>query len=361
MDRFIVKEPRVNADYAQGNQTRPPFSLNTGINNILQEGVYFGGYCAEFPIQHGPGFMPVTHVTGPSASYVPNFPGRSQTLHDIDARYLGTSENNATCIAAGQRQQQLKQTQSPYSSNIGFPYLNDYENRNFIGADRNSSKTFTSQVHSTSRAPLPPLHREEHLKPQTPSPKPQTFTPGGIQCNQNQKQPIITAPISTSLPAAKAPFKDNDSQKNDTQFPVKTRAEKIRDLHKSGARAFSGPVEKVLKWHKSLQDFGLLVLYEIVAKCVSIRPGETCAKHLVIRDDSGPAIQVVYYEIDFLLPELQPPCTIRVIGRMMAGTCRLQAFNVRQATGDDVATLPRRAAVAAHHVAKLCKEYGVPV
>ncbi|XP_049873522.1 uncharacterized protein LOC126372048 isoform X3 [Pectinophora gossypiella] len=309
MDRFIVKEPRVNADYAQGNQTRPPFSLNTGINNILQEGVYFGGYCAEFPIQHGPGFMPVTHVTGPSASYVPNFPGRSQTLHDIDARYLGTSENNATCIAA----------------------------------------------------PLPPLHREEHLKPQTPSPKPQTFTPGGIQCNQNQKQPIITAPISTSLPAAKAPFKDNDSQKNDTQFPVKTRAEKIRDLHKSGARAFSGPVEKVLKWHKSLQDFGLLVLYEIVAKCVSIRPGETCAKHLVIRDDSGPAIQVVYYEIDFLLPELQPPCTIRVIGRMMAGTCRLQAFNVRQATGDDVATLPRRAAVAAHHVAKLCKEYGVPV
>lgn len=42
----------------------------------------------------------------------------------------------------------------------------------------------------------------------------------------------------------------------------------------------------------------------------------------------------------------------------MAGTCRFQAFNVRPATGDDVATLPRRAAVAAHHVAKLCKEYG---
>lgn len=43
---------------------------------------------------------------------------------------------------------------------------------------------------------------------------------------------------------------------------------------------------------------------------------------------------------------------------MMAGTSRFQAFNVRTATGDDVATLPRRAAVAAHHVAKLCKEYG---
>lgn len=51
----------------------------------------------------------------------------------------------------------------------------------------------------------------------------------------------------------------------------------------------------------------------------------------------------------------------RVIGRMMAGTCRLQAFNVRPATGDDVTMLPRRAAVAAHQVTKLCKEYGMSV
>ncbi|KAI8436589.1 hypothetical protein MSG28_010115 [Choristoneura fumiferana] len=94
------------------------------------------------------------------------------------------------------------------------------------------------------------------------------------------------------------------------------------------------------------------------AKCVSIRAGESCAKNLVIRDDNGPAMQVVYYEIDFLLAELKLPCTVRVIGRMMPGTCRLQAFNVRAATGDDVATLSRRAAVASHHVAKLCKEYG---
>ncbi|CAH2048479.1 unnamed protein product, partial [Iphiclides podalirius] len=131
----------------------------------------------------------------------------------------------------------------------------------------------------------------------------------------------------------------------------------VQALNKSGPRVFSGPVEKVLKWHKSLQEVGVLILYEIVAKCVSVRPGDPCAKILVVRDENGPAMQVVYYEIDFLLPELKLPCTVRVIGRMLYGTCRLQAFHVRPATGDDVSTLPRRAAVAQHHVTKLFKEY----
>lgn len=40
----------------------------------------------------------------------------------------------------------------------------------------------------------------------------------------------------------------------------------IQALHKSGPRAFSGPVEKVLKWHKALQDIGVFVFYEIVGK-----------------------------------------------------------------------------------------------
>lgn len=51
----------------------------------------------------------------------------------------------------------------------------------------------------------------------------------------------------------------------------------------------------------------------------------------------------------------------RVIGRIMPGTCRLQAFNVRTATGDDVAILPRRAAVASHHVSKICKEFDITI
>lgn len=39
-----------------------------------------------------------------------------------------------------------------------------------------------------------------------------------------------------------------------------------QELFKSGPRVFSGPVEKVLKWHKSLQDIGILIIYEIVGK-----------------------------------------------------------------------------------------------
>ncbi|XP_045773413.1 putative uncharacterized protein DDB_G0289263 [Maniola jurtina] len=152
-----------------------------------------------------------------------------------------------------------------------------------------------------------------------------------------------------------------DLSKHELQNQVKTRGEKLKELQKSGTRVFSGPVEKILKWHKSIQDIGAMVFYEIVGKCVTVRAGESCAKNLVVRDENGPAIQIVYYEIDFFLPELKPPCTVRVIGRMMPGTTRFQAFNVRPATGDDVATLPRRAAVAAHHVAKLSKEYGVEV
>lgn len=49
------------------------------------------------------------------------------------------------------------------------------------------------------------------------------------------------------------------------------------------------------------------------AKCVSVRPGESCAKNLVVRDENGPAMQIVYYEVDFLLPELNPPRTIRYV------------------------------------------------
>lgn len=43
---------------------------------------------------------------------------------------------------------------------------------------------------------------------------------------------------------------------------------RIQALHKSGPRAFSGPVEKVLKWHKALQDIGVFVFYEIVGELI---------------------------------------------------------------------------------------------
>ncbi|XP_047030466.1 uncharacterized protein LOC124637822 isoform X2 [Helicoverpa zea] len=232
--------------------------------------------------------------------------GQTPMMTGIDPRYLANySDNSAQFIVTGQ-QMQREPPASPMNTGFGANYLNT----NFGGADRNKAKTFTPQVLTSINSVTP-------------------------------KKPMDV------------------EVKNEPQHQVLTRMDKLKALHKSGPRAFSGPVEKVLKWHKALQDIGVFVFYEIVAKCVSVRSGESCAKILVIRDDSGPAMQVVYYEIDFLLAELKLPTTVRVIGRMMPGTCRLQAFSVRPATGDDVATLQRRAAVAAHHVARLCKEYGV--
>ncbi|CAG9125460.1 unnamed protein product [Plutella xylostella] len=114
----------------------------------------------------------------------------------------------------------------------------------------------------------------------------------------------------TSLNVVKAK-QDRETPKNPEQTLVLTRADRLKAIHKGGPRAFSGPVEKVLKWHKALQDIGVLVIYEIVAKCVSVKSGDSCAKQLVIRDAGGPAMQAHYYEVDFLLPDLTPPCTVR--------------------------------------------------
>ncbi|XP_028168567.1 uncharacterized protein LOC114358729 [Ostrinia furnacalis] len=318
MDRFVVREPRIGADFPQANQVIGFESNSLPRNNntmIPQESMYLGGYGREYPIQHmpSPGYFAVHQQMGSN-----NFqlqpthlhPVQAQMMSGIDPRYLaGYSDGNAaTFIATGQQAQTERQPTIP---NFG----GDYENRSFVAPDRSKQKMFVAQAQAT----VPQIHK------------------------------VANKTVNESI------AKEESSNK------ILTRSEKLQALYKSGPRAFSGPVEKVLKWHKALQEIGLLVIYEIVAKCVSVRAGESCAKTLVVRDDSGPAMQVVYYEIDFLLPELKPPCTVRVIGRMMAGTCRLQAFSVRSATGDDVAALPRRAAVAAHHVAKICKDYGIHV
>ncbi|KAL0839026.1 hypothetical protein ABMA28_017022 [Loxostege sticticalis] len=317
MDRFVVREPRIGADFPQANQIVGFGTNNTPVNNnnmIPPESMYLGGYGREYPLQHmgTPGYFSV-HQQMSSSNYPlqstnTNFyPGQAQMTSGIDPRYLaGYSDGNAaTYITTGQ------QVHTDRSSLAHHNFGGDYENRNFVAPDRSKPKPFAAQVN------VPVTHK-----------------------------------------VANKSF-DENALKEEPSIKILTRSDKLKALHKAGPRAFSGPVEKVLKWHKALQEIGVLIIYEIVAKCVSVRAGESCAKNLVIRDDSGPAMQVVYYEIDFLLPELKPPCTVRVIGRMMAGTSRLQAFSVRPATGDDVAALPRRAAVAAHHVAKICKEHGL--
>ncbi|XP_049694208.2 uncharacterized protein LOC110372215 [Helicoverpa armigera] len=345
MDRYVIREPRVGAEYPQGNQMIA-YSVNGGRNNMMPpENVYYnsGPYTHPFPNMQNvstANYVDVAQMNTPVFGQN-MLPGQTQMMTGIDPRYLANySDNSAQFIVTGQ-QMQREPPASPMNTGFGANYLNT----NFGGADRNKAKTFTPQVlTSINSAP----ESAKNAVPYEGTPK---------TCFQHKQN---NYKLMESVQQNVTPKKPMDVEvKNEPQHQVLTRMDKLKALHKSGPRAFSGPVEKVLKWHKALQDIGVFVFYEIVAKCVSVRSGESCAKILVIRDDSGPAMQVVYYEIDFLLAELKLPTTVRVIGRMMPGTCRLQAFSVRPATGDDVATLQRRAAVAAHHVARLCKEYGV--
>ncbi|CAH0715723.1 unnamed protein product, partial [Brenthis ino] len=257
-----------------------------------------------------------------------------QTGHIIpgyDPRYLTSySDNNASYFAGPMHMEPNPMAAHAFGS--------DYQNRSLMGAERVENKHYVPQ-------------RIPNVQP----PEPFNDFPKPTQKNAIENLQVIQK--KHEMPPKKQV--ETDLLKSEVQNEVKPRAEKLKELYKTGTRVFCGSVENVLKWHKMIQDIGIMVFYDIVGKCVSVRAGESCAKNLVVRDENGPAIQVVYYEIDYLLPELQIPCTVRVLGRMQQGTSRLHAYSVRAAAGDDVATLPRRAAVAAHHVAKLTKEYSV--
>ncbi|KAJ8731550.1 hypothetical protein PYW07_004714 [Mythimna separata] len=351
MDRYVIREPRVGADYPQGNQMMA-FSMNAGRNNQMPpENVYYSSVpYTQFPnMPNVPNanYMEVAQMNTPVFGQN-MLQGQTQMVTGIDPRYLANySDNSAQFIVTGQQIQR-----EPNSTPLNTGFGTNYQNSNFGGADRNKAKTFTPQVLTSINSGTGPTK-------ETPKNISSFDTVPKASFQHKQYTQIEQVPQNTVNITPKKPTDNIEMTRKEPQNQALTRMDRLKALHKSGPRAFSGPVEKVLKWHKSLQDIGVFVFYEIVAKCVSVRPGESCAKNLVIRDENGPAMQVVYYEVDFLLPELKIPSTIRVIGRMMAGTCRLQAFSVRPATGDDVATLQRRAAVAAHHVARLCKEYGV--
>ncbi|RVE51700.1 hypothetical protein evm_003672 [Chilo suppressalis] len=358
MDRFVVREPRVGAEYPHNPQGNQPMSFRSNAprnnNDMTLDNVYYGGYGAESPF-FADGFG-VQHRVSNAPTYSPinrHHPSQAQIFSGIDPRYLATyTDSNAAYIVTGL---QMEEDRSRLPMSFG------YENRTIVAPDRSKANTIIHEAPKdnmlvTNTMMQPNFSEKSSIFKSKTDMSNRQFKENSGQLYQ-QKQGNVTGVVSAPSPKISV---DNPPKEENYVFPM-TRAERLKVLHKSGPRAFSGPVEKVLKWHKALQEIGVLIIYEIVAKCVSVRPGDSCSKNLVVRDDNGPAMQVVYYEIDFLLPELKPPCTVRIVGRMMAGTCRLQAFNVRAATGDDVATLPRRTAVAAHHVAKMCKEYGTNV
>ncbi|XP_041979021.1 uncharacterized protein LOC121733017 [Aricia agestis] len=242
-----------------------------------------------------------------------------RAVSSIDPRYLSAYETPTVTYG----QQNMPRENSAFT---------DYQSRVFVGPDRVENKHYPQHPYGMQSAPIKPPAPERTM----------------------MKNPIENQPKQNMRNVAN--IKQEVDLSNE-EGRVKTRSDKLKELHKIGTKVFSGPVEKILKWNRAVQEIGAAVLFEIVGKCVSIRPEHPSSKALVVRDENGPAMQVVYHEIDFLLPELTVPCMVRVIGRMKPGTCRLQAFSVRAASGDDIATLPRRAAVAAHHVAKLCKDF----
>ncbi|CAB3236664.1 unnamed protein product [Arctia plantaginis] len=344
MDRYVIREARIGTNYPQGNQMMT-FSTNTGKNYINPtETVYYGGaYANQFtnmqPVPNS-NYIDIGNVNTPVIGQNLH-PAQGQMMTGIDPRYLANyADNSAQYIVAGQPMQ-CESGNMPNNPSFG----SNYQNRSFTGVEKSKPKMFTQGMNTVRRPELPQQMFYDRKTNADCQPK-EVMQKGITQEHQIKATPKVV-PIQAS--------------KKEYQSQIMSRTDRLQALHKSGPRAFSGPVEKVLKWHKALQDIGVFVFYEIVAKCVSVRSGESCSKNLVIRDDNGPAMQVVYYEIDFLLPELKVPSTVRVIGRMMAGTCRLQAFSVRPATGDDVTMLPRRAVVAAHQVTKLCKEYGINI
>ncbi|XP_045498247.1 uncharacterized protein LOC123696221 [Colias croceus] len=331
MDRYIIRERRAEAEYPQGNQMIAFSPTSTGGNNITM-------YNHQYPSAQ---CMSGNYVHPQMTAPISTFGNQSNVgvVSGIDPRYLAAyNDNNATFIAGiSGKQMQMEANSIPMNT-----FGSDYQNRSFVGAQKFENKAYLHKPSGNLKYPDVPRY-----KPPMNQGSNEIITENNRHSFQNKSNSDVLKKQSSV-----------NAIKDDNKVQVKTRSEKLKELNKSGPRAFSGPVEKILKWHKSLQDIGVLVLYEIVAKCVNIRAGESCAKNLLVRDENGPAMQVVYYEIDFLLPELKPPCTVRIVGRMVAGTNRFQAFNVRLASGDDVATLPRRAAVAAHHVAKLCKDFG---
>ncbi|CAH2230054.1 jg20263 [Pararge aegeria aegeria] len=413
MDRYVIREQRTGREHPEGNQmiAFSATTSSTGNNITIPETMYFGEYGGEVQnanVQHlGTHRLLTPHLQ----RHMPQTPNviqvQSQMASGIDPRYLAYLDNNT--YVQTMRGGDMPPTRAFQT------FGSDYQNCNFVGAETNKRNTQTVSNNANLNRPDPNnnnLNRAQINKANFNGAQATNlnFNANNRSFNNTldtNNQMFNGATASNNFNRAAVNTQNFNGQENNRsfkateinvgQFKAETNKQNFKgaernaqmlqtkpkvilvpitqatltlglggdvcivELQKGGTRIFSGPVEKILKWHKSIQDIGVMVLYEIVGKCVNVRAGETCAKNLVVRDENGPAIQVVYYEIDFLLPELKPPCTIRVIGRMMPGTNRFQAYNVRPATGDDVATLPRRAAVAAHHVAKLCKEYGVEV
>lgn len=75
----------------------------------------------------------------------------------------------------------------------------------------------------------------------------------------------------------------------------------------------------------------LFTFYFAGANVLSIRNTGSIEKLLIVRNNTGPVMQAVYYEIDYGLPDIVVGNSLRIIGRMV-GINRMQVMKISKLT-----------------------------
>ncbi|XP_077289749.1 uncharacterized protein LOC143913667 [Arctopsyche grandis] len=204
----------------------------------------------------------------------------------------------------------------------------------------NSRENTPRQISNTPSGDLASPSRQIRFTPSGQEKPPSTF-----MGNQNNQSKTNQDDVNNSAVV--------QSRRSGISNAGKTMTfDKQKNIFAAGMRVFTGPVDKVIKWYKILQEIAVDHVFEVIARCVSVKTGNGCEKHILVRDTSGPVLQVVFYEIDFLLPEIKVGSSLRVMGKMIAKN-RMKAFKVREVVAFEEAALPRLCAISHHMVAKL--------
>ncbi|GJQ72299.1 hypothetical protein Trydic_g3388 [Trypoxylus dichotomus] len=115
-------------------------------------------------------------------------------------------------------------------------------------------------------------------------------------------------------------------------------------------KIFTGTAERVIKWNKVYKNF---CYYEVISSIISIQEGSIrLQKIMLLKDRRGPILQVVHYASDRInIEDFHVGQMLRCVGRMV-GPNTLHAVNIRTATLDEIANLPRLCYICDHAIAK---------
>ncbi|XP_017776649.1 PREDICTED: uncharacterized protein LOC108562741 [Nicrophorus vespilloides] len=151
------------------------------------------------------------------------------------------------------------------------------------------------------------------------------------------------ASISDNQPKAFADTRKRKNDSGDLNASISKRANATfstpKNRFEESIRFLTGNVEKVLKWNQILRSY---CLYEVIAPVISMRPGELRYQKIIfLRDRKGPVMKVVHYDIDNMqFPEIRVGQIVRCAGKMI-GKNSLHAFHVREATEEEILSVPR--------------------